>query len=114
MKKLLFFLILMLVSLQTNATHITVQGGEINTDVVWSVDTVFVEGSVKVNDGSKLTITAGTLVEFHGHYKLKILGRLLAVGTESDSIIFTVDDTTGFSVIDSNDTGRRFHRRKHH
>lgn len=105
MKKLLFFsiLFLFLINIQTHATHITVQGGEINTNVNWSVDTVFVEGSVTVNDGASLTIESGTYIEFRGHYKLKILGQLLAIGTETDSIIFTVADTTGLSYIDTSD-----------
>lgn len=36
---------------------------------------------------------------FSGHYKFNVYGRLLAEGTENDTIIFTVSDTTGFSYF---------------
>ena len=52
-------------------------------------------------DGSTLTITPGTVVEFKGHYKINVQGVLYAVGKEDDIIQFTVNDTTGFSDIDT-------------
>jgi len=42
-------------------------------------------------------------VEFHGHYKLNVQGRLIASGTKTKSIIFTVSDTSGFSNNASSD-----------
>lgn len=58
-------------------------------------------GDITIPNDSTLTIEPGVLVEFQDHYALNVLGRLLAVGTESDSIVFTVNDTTGFSNPDT-------------
>ena len=56
-----------------------------------------IEGEITIPDGHTLTIDPGCLIEFQGHYKLKVQGRILAIGTEQDSIRFTIADTTGFS-----------------
>lgn len=56
-----------------------------------------VNGNIFIEEDSTLYIDQGVKVEFQGHYELKVLGRLLAEGTETDSIIFTINDTTGFS-----------------
>jgi len=87
-----------------HASSITVSE-DITADTVWNVDTVFIESSITVNNGVTLAISEGTYVEFQGHYKLSIQGRLLAIGTESDTIVFTVADTTGFGNIDIPDGG---------
>ncbi|MDO9576911.1 MAG: YCF48-related protein [Candidatus Cloacimonadales bacterium] len=63
---------------------------------IWSADTVKVVGALTIPDGETLTIEPGTYVEFQGHYKFNVQGQLLAIGTEQDSIIFTVADTTGY------------------
>ncbi len=55
-----------------------------------------IEGKITIPDGQTLTIDPGCLVEFQEHYKFNVQGRLLAEGTEQDSIRFTVADTTGF------------------
>jgi len=60
-----------------------------------------IQGEIKVPDGLTLTIEPGVLVEFQGHYKFIVEGRLLAVGTETDTITFTINDTTGFSIPDT-------------
>ena len=50
---------------------------------------------------SSLLIEPGVEIFFQGHYQLKVEGRLLAEGTEQDTILFTVSDTTGFSDPDT-------------
>ena len=72
-------------------------GGVITDNLVLEADTVNVIGEVTVLDGITLTINPGVTLLFQDHYKLNIQGRLLAVGTEQDSIKFTIADTTGFS-----------------
>jgi parallel beta-helix repeat protein len=70
-----------------------------------------IQGEIKVPDGLTLTIEPGVLVEFQGHYKLNVQGRLLAVGTETDTITFTINDTTGFhnpNIPDGGWAGIRF------
>ena len=78
--------------------------GNINADTTWS-GTVAVEGDVFIENGNTLNIEPGTLIEFQGHYKLDVQGRLLAIGTESDSITFTAaDHNTGWNRIVFDDT----------
>ncbi|MBC8384566.1 MAG: PKD domain-containing protein, partial [Candidatus Cloacimonetes bacterium] len=77
----------------------------IEEDMTLNADTVFVETDVTVLDNVTLTIAQGTTILFEGNYKLNIQGRLLAEGTESDSILFTVSDTTGFTNFDIADGG---------
>ena len=60
-----------------------------------------IEGEIKVPDTLTLTIEPGVLVEFQGHYKFIVDGCLQAVGTETDTITFTINDTTGFSNPDT-------------
>ncbi|KPK86547.1 MAG: hypothetical protein AMS27_04835 [Bacteroides sp. SM23_62_1] len=72
-------------------------------DETWSVDTVKVVGNVVVVDDVTLTIAPGTRVEFQGYHYLNILGTILAVGTKTDTIVFTPADTSGFSNFDVSD-----------
>ncbi len=70
---------------------------------VWDRDgsPYLVEGNLTVPDGKVLTIESGVVIEFQGHYSIQVQGCLNAIGTESDSILFTVHDTTGFSDPDT-------------
>jgi len=79
---------------------------EVEGDVwgVWTPDhnPYLVVGEVRVPRESTLTIEPGVFVDFQGHYKFIVdsLATLLAVGTETDSIYFTSDDTlTGWHGI---------------
>jgi parallel beta-helix repeat protein len=73
-------------------------GIEVSGDVwgTWSPDNnpYEVVGELRVPPESTLVIEPGVYVNFKGHYKFIIdsLALLLAVGTETDSIIFTAED----------------------
>ncbi len=59
-----------------------------------------VTGDVTVPAGETLTIEAGVEVEFQGNYKLTVNGNLQAIGTETDTILFTaIDAATGWHGI---------------
>ncbi|MFQ5869090.1 MAG: hypothetical protein ACE5JC_04225 [Candidatus Zixiibacteriota bacterium] len=61
-----------------------------------------VVGPIRVPPESTLVIEPGVVVDFQGHYKFKVdsSATLLAVGTETDSIYFTTNDTaTGWGGI---------------
>lgn len=62
--------------------------GPIAQDAIWDADTVRVVGDILVPDGLTLSIVPGTLVRFDGFFGLKILGRLLAVGSPQARITF--------------------------
>jgi len=74
-----------------------------NVSGTWSVakSTYQVEGEITVPDDSTLILEPGVEIIFTGHYALNVQGRILASGTQSDSILFTVGDTTGFSDPDT-------------
>lgn len=92
-----FLLFLALIALSAKAQNIEVSGLQSG---IWDADTVFVTGNVLVQDS--LFITPGTTVLFNDFYSINVEknARLNAIGTATDSILFTVADTTGFHVFD--------------
>ena len=66
---------------------------------VWDADTVLVTGNVTVEEA--LAIRPGTTVLFNQFYSIHVEenASIEAIGTESDSIRFTVADTTGFHLF---------------
>ena len=70
--------------------------GDVNGNWTSANYPYLIEGEITVPDGEMLTIEPGVLVEFQGHYKFHIQGQLLAIGTFSENIVFTIIDTTGF------------------
>lgn len=60
-----------------------------------------ITGTINIPHDSTLIIEPGVKVEFQGNYELKVLGRLLAEGTKADTILFTVNDTTGYFTEDT-------------
>ena len=95
MKKLFFFL-LFLLPLFSQAQTIEVSGLQSGT---WEADTVLVTDNVFVHES--LNIMPGTTILFDGFYGINVEknATLNAMGTESDSILFTIADTTGFHVF---------------
>ncbi len=89
---LIFFL---LISVSSNSQTIEVSGS-INANTNWDVDTVKIIGDVTVENDILLSISPGVYVEAQGYYKLNVYGKISAIGLISDSITFTVNDTTGF------------------
>lgn len=98
MYKRLLLSILLFGGLLANAQSIEVSGSQSG---VWNADTVYVTGNVKVQDS--LYIHEGTTVVFKGFFNVLVKegASLYAMGTEADSILFTVVDTTGFHIFNS-------------
>lgn len=57
-----------------------------------------IQRDIHVENGATLTIEPGVVVQFQGFYQLDVKGRVIAVGTEIDSIVFTINDSTGIST----------------
>ncbi|MEI6696736.1 MAG: FG-GAP-like repeat-containing protein [Bacteroidota bacterium] len=53
-----------------------------------------IQGSIQIANGATLTIQPGVTVNFQGMYKINVQGRLIAIGTASNTITFTATDTT--------------------
>jgi len=81
-------------------THIP--AGNVNGVWTFANNPYIIDGEISIQQGDELTIEPGIQVIFSGHYKFNVYGRILAVGTQNDTIIFTVSDTTGFSTFYSN------------
>jgi hypothetical protein len=60
-----------------------------------------VSGDIEIPYDSTLSIEPGVIVEFQGYYELNVKGALSAIGSKTDSIVFTINDTTGFNNPDS-------------
>ncbi len=97
MKNLAFlFIFIFLLNLSASA-QTTIPGGEVSG--VWTKDNspYLISGDITITGENTLEIEPGVKIEFQDNFGLFVEGNLLAQGTEKDSIIFTVSDTTGFT-----------------
>ncbi|MEA2095600.1 MAG: right-handed parallel beta-helix repeat-containing protein [Candidatus Cloacimonadota bacterium] len=95
MKNLVLILVLSL-SGSFLFSQTTIPAGNVSGTWSLSGSPYLIEGEIEIPDGETLIIDPGCLIEFQGHYALNVQGRLLAIGSEQDSIRFTIADTTGF------------------
>ncbi len=59
-----------------------------------------VTGDITISSGQTLTIEAGVEVNFQGHYKITVVGKIITQGTETNPVLFTTDNhTTGWGGI---------------
>ncbi len=72
-----------------------VSAGEVNGAWTAAQSPYHILGDITIPSGDSLVIEPGVQVIFKGHYKLDVKGTLLALGTPSDSIVFTRLDTAG-------------------
>ncbi|MCK4357527.1 MAG: right-handed parallel beta-helix repeat-containing protein [Candidatus Cloacimonetes bacterium] len=62
---------------------------------IWTADYIYlVVDDISINLGDTLIIEPGAHIKFMNYYSFNIYGTLLAVGTESDTIIFTSGNIT--------------------
>ena len=60
---------------------------------------------IYIPDDSTLTIEPGVTVEFQGHYKIVVKGRINSQGTSDENILFTINDTTPPNITASGPSG---------
>lgn len=94
----------------------TISGGLVSGTWTQANSPYFIQGAIMIANATTLTIEAGVHVEFQGSYKLLVLGQLIAIGTNSDSIFFTASDTaTGWlgirfdNTTSSNDSSKFYY-----
>jgi len=94
MKTYFIFLIVLCLLSQTIYGQTPVPAGDVSG--TWKLDgsPYLIEGDITVPESKVLEIEAGVIVQFQGYYRLLVLGKLLAIGEETDSIRFTPLDTT--------------------
>ncbi|KQC06203.1 MAG: hypothetical protein APR54_01885 [Candidatus Cloacimonas sp. SDB] len=97
----IFIVFLILISFDFLFSQTTIPEGNVSGswDLVGSP--YLIEGEIEISNGEALTIEPGVIVEFQGYFPLNVHGQLLAIGSEQDSIYFTISDTTGFSLPDT-------------
>ena len=81
--------------------------GIIDENTTWTADTIKVDCDIDILDTYTLTINPGAIVQFQDPYKIEVHGTLLALGTETDSIVFTIKDHSEFSDITTGNGGWR-------
>lgn len=94
MKIKIRFTICIIAGLTLNSfAQTSVPGGNVSGTWTLANSPYNIQGSIQITNGSTLTIEPGVTVNFQGTYKLLVLGRLLAVGTVTDTITFTAANT---------------------
>ncbi len=86
------FGLLLIAAISFCDTHIP--GGDVSGIWTYANSPYIIDGEIAIQQGDQLIIEPGIQVIFSGHYKFNIYGRILAQGTEIDTIIFTAQDTT--------------------
>jgi predicted outer membrane repeat protein len=104
LRLILFTLVCLISTFQSKSQTIYVYG-TISTNTNWIADTVKIIGNVTVENGVLLTVFPGTYVEAQGYYKIDVLGRIRAIGSVYDSVVFTVHDTASFWSDTTSATG---------
>ena len=73
-----------------------IPGGDISGTWTLAGSPYLIEGDVNIDDLDTLIIEPGVKIEFQDYYGLFVEGQLIAIGNVTDSIVFTVNDTTGY------------------
>ena len=89
-----FTLIFTKLEAQTNVS------GNITTNTTWNKagSPYYLTNNILVDNGATLTIEPGVVVEAKGHVSLNVLGSIVAVGTQADSIYFKGNGTKGYWI----------------
>lgn len=93
-------LTVMFLFLYINVSAKKIPAGNVNGTWIKKASPYYINGEITIPNGETLTIEPGVEVIFNGHYKFNVQGRLMAIGTETDTISFTAQDKeTGWHGI---------------
>jgi predicted outer membrane repeat protein len=92
--KLFYTLILSFFLISLSYSQTTIPAGNVSGIWTLSGSPYNVTGDITVPDGETLIIDPGVTVNFQGFFIFAVQGRLLAMGTQTDSIWFTASNTT--------------------
>ncbi len=96
MRHIILSAVVLLILVTDTFAQTSISPGEVYGNWGISGSPYLIQGDIVIPNDSTLTIEPGVTVEFQGYYTLDVQGRLLAVGSASQNISFTVNDTTGF------------------
>jgi len=91
---IIYFVGFSLLFLESVNSQTHIPGGDVSGTWTAASSPYIIDGEIKIDTLDQLIIEPGIDVEFSGHYKFIVHGRLLAEGTETDSINFYPQDTT--------------------
>jgi len=94
MKKIFFFAIAILCLNATITIATDIPAGYVSGTWTLAGSPYNVQGNIHIPNDSTLIIQPGVIVNFQGAYKLNVNGRILAVGTITDTISFTAANIT--------------------
>jgi len=92
--KTIFFFAISLLILNVSFAQTHIPTGYVSGTWTATSSPYIIDGEITLDTFDLLTIEPGVDVEFSGHYKFIVHGRLLAEGTGTDSIHFYPQDTT--------------------
>lgn len=110
MKKIItiLFVILLSTSLSFAQTHIP--AGNVSGTWNFAGSPYIIDGEIQIQIGDTLIIEQGVDVQFSGHFKFNVYGRLLAEGNADSIITFTAQDTLtgwhGLRFFNTNTNGQ--------
>ena len=93
-------LLLILVSFISLNAQTVITGGDVFGEWKTADSPFLIEGDIYLQPEDRLTIRPGVEVIFQDYYSFDIAGRIEILGTETDSILFTVQDTSGYYLGD--------------
>ena len=82
-----------------------IPGDTISVDTSYFADTLKINKDLVIDDEVTFTIPPGTIVEFQDNYKIEVKGVIRSIGSENDTITFTINDTAGFYNMELPDGG---------
>ncbi|MFP4522710.1 MAG: right-handed parallel beta-helix repeat-containing protein, partial [Fibrobacterota bacterium] len=94
MKIIIKIFTIMLTLTATVFSSSTVGEDTISSDIEWNSDTVLINSDITIDSGAILTISAGTRVLFTGRHNIDVKGAIKALGTVSETIVFSGADTS--------------------
>ncbi|RLC51512.1 MAG: hypothetical protein DRI23_04865 [Candidatus Cloacimonadota bacterium] len=106
MKKILVFISMLLCISAGLLADVNIPGGSL-VDLDWTAaeSPYNINGEITLDSGDELTIEDGVTVQFTGHYKFNVEGRILADGIDGNEITFTaVVPATGWHGFRFTDT----------
>jgi len=71
--------------------------GRIQSDTTWAADTLEITGDVIIDSNVTLTVMPGTFIHILVYYSIQSYGSIRAIGSLSDSIVFTHLDTIQYA-----------------
>lgn len=93
-------LILILISIISLQAQTVITGGDVSGEWKTADSPFLIDGDIYLSSEDRLIIRPGVEVIFQDYYSFDIAGRVEFIGTPTNEIVFTVQDTTGFYLND--------------